>query len=159
MASRRGKPNMSPEQLQMILQLTALGVPQKTAAANVGVTPGAISNRKDRDPAFSVAFEQARAKYTVGVVGNMRRWGQKDWRAEAWLAERLLPEIFARPEVRAQLQMVSVDQKALVEGIHEHMARSRARHIPPDAVLVDDDMVPGALPPEEDPPVSGVARS
>lgn len=143
MPSRRGKPNLTPSQVQVILQLITLGASQATAAENVGVGPEAISNRKARDRDFAAAFAMARAKCKIGIIANIRRHAQKDWRADAWFAERVFPEDFARPEIRAQLQIASVDAKTIVEGIHEHIARSLARHVPDDAEFVDHDALPG----------------
>jgi hypothetical protein len=160
MPSRRGKPNLTPSQVQVILQLITLGASQATAAENVGVRPEAISNRKARDRDFAAAFAMARAKCKIGIIANIRRQAQKDWRAEAWIAERMFPEEFARPEIRAQLQIANVDTEELKKAICAGLAALALRHAPPDAADVAVTEPPAAAPrPDPDDGATRVGRS
>lgn len=158
MGSRKGKPNMTPEQEQTLLQLVAIGLPQSNAAEVVDLHPSTVTKRKGRDPLFLVAIGKARAKGMLARLSNIMK--AKDWRAHAWYLERQFPEEFARPEIRAAMRTTNVDTKELVKAIHQHIALSAARHAPKDALDAEDDFgVSTSDPRDAEPPRPGVTRS
>lgn len=158
MASRRGKANMTPEQERTLLQLVAAGMPQSNAAECVDLTPQAVSKRKARNSGFLEAINKARSKGMFAHLAKILK--DKDWRSSAWYLERQFPEEFARPEVRAMLQVANISTDDLAKAIHAGLAAIAKRHAPPDEPDQDADesMAFGAEPPPETPP-AGVSRS
>lgn len=122
MASRRGKPNMTPEQERTLLQMVQLGQYPAQAARKLGLSPSTVYMRKQRDKGFRAALEAAEAGLELGLIAEIRKAASAgDWKAAAWLAERRFPERWSKPEIRATLAAVNVDtedlKKALFSGI------------------------------------------
>lgn len=161
MASRRGKPNMTPEQERTLLQMVQLGQYPAQAARKLGLAPSTISMRKSRDPGFRAALEAAEAGLELGLVAEIRKAASAgDWKAAAWLAERRFPERWAKPEIRATLAAVNVDTSELARAITAGLALVAAKHAAWEDPDEDGDAEPGSAsgpPPEA--PRAGVARS
>lgn len=96
---------MTPEQEATFLQLVQLGLPQRQAAAKVGFTGNAISNRKRRDKEFRRRFEQADAGAMLSVYAHLLKAAPKDWRAALAILERRWPHVWGKPESKARLKI------------------------------------------------------
>lgn len=94
---------------ERLARLLERGVAIEQAAAAVGIPRRTIYNWLERAgevgaPEVYVQFaeriEQARSKCEADLVETIADEAREDWRAAAWLLERLAPERFARPSVR-----------------------------------------------------------
>jgi len=92
-----------------LARLLESGVAIEAAAARVGVARRTIYNWLERAnevdaPAVYVEFaeriQRSRDACEADLVSRVAREAKEDWRAAAWLLERLYPDRFARPSVR-----------------------------------------------------------
>jgi hypothetical protein len=136
MASRLGKPNMSPAQEQTFLRLVAMALYPAEAARHVDVTPQAISMRRKRDRAFDERVRSAESKAMFALIARVQEGAKRDWRAALALLERRWPELWARPETRADMdkRMRDLRKADLEASTAEKVARTRAieQRIDPD---------------------------
>ncbi len=138
MASRRGKPNMTPEQERTLLQQVQLGQYPTQAARKVGLAPSAVSMRKARDLVFRAAIEAAEAGLELGLVAKIHKAAADgDWKAALAILERRFPERWAKPEVRAQLAVVNIDIEELKKALQAGMTALARMWAPRDAPDVD----------------------
>jgi hypothetical protein len=160
MASRRGKPNMTPEQERTLLQMVQLGQYPAQAARKLGLSPSTVYMRKQRDAGFRAALEAAEAGLELGLVAEIRKAASAgDWKAAAWLAERRFPERWSKPEIRAQLTAVNVDTTELARAITAGLALVAARHAAWDEPDQDGDAAPDTATGPPEAPRAGVSRS
>lgn len=100
---RPGRPSdFTPQAEQMILEAVRAGASLKSAAGHAGVSDRTLQRWKaageeEDAPAdlrvFSDALVQARAQGRVALAASIRRAANEgDWRAAAWMLERLEPE-------------------------------------------------------------------
>jgi hypothetical protein len=74
------------------------GKKYEEACVQAGLTPAeARLLKKDGD--WMQAWEQARAAFVAGSLDSIRSHGEKDWKASAWLLERIMPERFGKRDV------------------------------------------------------------
>lgn len=160
MASRRGKPNMTPEQERTLLQMVQLGQYPAQAARKLGLSPSTVYMRKSRDPGFRAALEAAEAGLELGLIAEIRKAASAgDWKAAAWLAERRFPERWSKPEIRAQLTAVNVDTTELARAITAGLALVAARHAAWDEPDEDGEAPKDAATGPPEAPRAGVSRS
>lgn len=158
MASRRGKPNMTPEQERTLLQMVALGHYPAQAARKLGLVPSTVYMRKQRNPAFRDALEAAESGYELAMVAIVTKAAQVDHRAACWILERRFPERWARPEIRTQLNAVNLDTEELKKAFQAGLSNLARLWAPRD---VDDQDQPPPPPDAQAAPTapSGVTRS
>lgn len=158
MPSRKGKPNITPEQERMILQQVSMGAYPSQAALKVGVSPSTVSMRKKRDADFARRLLESEAAAEFGMYAEVRL--SKEPRLILELMARRWPERWARPEIRAELAMTNVDPDEITKAFHAGMALIAQRWAPRDAVDEDDRPMPDAAGAREpEPPPGGVSRS
>jgi hypothetical protein len=156
MPSRRGKPNMTPEQEQLLLQQVKAGFYPSQAAVCVGLSPSTISNRKKNNPDFARRLAEAEAKAEFGMYAKVR--ASEDEKIILELMSRRWPERWAKPEIRAELATLNVDADEFVRALHAGLAEIAQRWAPRDAVDEEDRAeMPDAAPPAD--PPKGVTRS
>jgi hypothetical protein len=79
-----------------IAAILAVGGSRATAAKYVRCAPHTIRRTAQRDPAFAAQLKRAEAQLEVVHLTNIETAGRKNWRASAWLLERMFPERFGR---------------------------------------------------------------
>lgn len=129
---------LTPERQAVIVEWTAEGNRVENAAAAAGVNAATFHNwmargRVERDRLartpkgkprasevryleFLEAIEKARAEALATAIGEIRKAGQRDWKALAWWAERTYPELYGRPW-RPQGDKESDGKGAIVKAI------------------------------------------
>jgi hypothetical protein len=149
---------MTPQQQAMVLQLMAMAVPQSQAARVAGLTPGAISMKKGREPAFAEMVETSEAKAQLALLAIIWTAAKTDPKHAQWILERRWPAEWARAEIRAELTNTNVNVQELAKAIHDGLELLAKRHAPKDAADVDAPEAP--IDPPSLPPPSGdqVAR-
>ena len=100
-----GEPVLDAVKRQLILDLATEGLSRRAIARIVGCAPSTITRTARRDPGFGVELalaEETLARNALQTLGWAVQQG-KYWRAAGWVAERLMPERFARrrPEQRS----------------------------------------------------------
>jgi hypothetical protein len=157
MPSRRGKPNMTPEQEQLLLQQVKAGFYPSQAAVCVGLSPSTISNRKKNNPDFARRLAEAEAKAEFGMYAKVR--ASEDEKIILELMSRRWPERWAKPEIRAELATLNIDQDEFVKAMLAGMAVIAQKWAPRGAPDEEDTLsMPAPAAPPED-PQTGVARS
>ena len=124
------------------MQLVSLGVPASVAAKRLGFTSQAVSMRRKRNKVFNTAMEQAEAGAQIGLISCVMKAAPKDYRAAMGMLERRWPELYARPEIRAELNVTSISAAEIVDGIHKGLKLLAAQHAPFDEPDVDADQPP-----------------
>ena len=79
------------------------GCSVEQAAQAEGIAPDTIRRWLRRYPAFAAEVDQARAQCVVKLLRHVNRAAEKDWKAAAWLVERLHPENYGRLPQRVAL--------------------------------------------------------
>lgn len=100
---------ISADRVARLAELLEAGVALETAASAVGIARRTIYNWLERAeevdaPEVCVRFaeriEKARSACEADLVERVAKEAREDWKAAAWLLERLFPERYARPSVR-----------------------------------------------------------
>jgi hypothetical protein len=78
-----------------------VGGSRATAAKYVQCAPDTIRRTAQRDPGFAAQLKRAEAQLEVVHLTNIETAGRKNWRASAWLLERMFPERFGRRSAAA----------------------------------------------------------
>lgn len=81
---------------QTFLRLIAAGLSVRDAARQIGVSRSTVFHRKQDNPAFAAAYEQAKFQTLPALLEHVHSAGARSWRASAWLLERLRPDLFGR---------------------------------------------------------------
>ncbi len=101
----------TPEVRACFLEAIGCGVGIDTAAAFAGVSASTVHNRITRGEQeqaagktsefveFLEGLTRTRASVHVQLASQIQRAGEKDWRANAWMLERLAPDQFGRHRV------------------------------------------------------------
>lgn len=98
---------MSAELAGKIITSWAAGAKYTEACMAAGLTKAEAKALKD-DPDWVLAYENARNSFVASSLLNIQGHGAKDWKATAWLLERILPERFAKRETVDQNVNVTV---------------------------------------------------
>jgi hypothetical protein len=72
------------------------GCSVEQAAQAEGIVPDTIRRWLRRYPAFAAEVDQARAHCVAKLLHRVNCAAEKDWRAAAWLLERLHPESYGQ---------------------------------------------------------------
>lgn len=97
---------MSAEQATKIALAWASGARYADACQSAGLTKAQARSLRS-DPDWQAAYERARAEFVTRSLQSIDAHGERDWKATAWLLERILPERFGKRdtvqhEVRAK---------------------------------------------------------
>lgn len=119
------------------MQLVTLTVPPSVAARIAGLTPQCVSMKKSREPDFLNDIERAEAKAQAALLAVIVTAAKTD-PDQAWrLLERRWPELYARAEIRADLENTNVNVEELKRAIMDGLELLAKRHAPPNAPDVD----------------------
>lgn len=112
-ATRGRRPKLNRDLQARFLSLVRAGVPTEVACEGAGIASRTIRIWQERakdeaDPqharhaTFAAELEKAKAEAQASTLVDIRRHGKKDWKALAWLLERVYPERYG---YKAQLAM------------------------------------------------------
>jgi hypothetical protein len=79
-----------------IAAIIAVGGSRRTAARYVNCAIQTIRRHAQRDPEFAARLQRAEAQLEVVHLTNIETGGKKNWRASAWILERMFPERYGR---------------------------------------------------------------
>jgi hypothetical protein len=107
----------------------SLGCSRNAAARLVGCSATAIVRLAERDADFGERLHRAELQREIGPLRNIQLASQKNWRAAAWVLERLSPQNYAarKPAVLTPQQVSSVIAE-LTELFGRHILDLDARN-------------------------------
>lgn len=79
---------MTPERVQIITEALADGLTQKEASMLAGIDEDTLCNWKRNNSDFSDKVAKSTIEYKQRLMNTIRKAGEKDWKACAWLLER-----------------------------------------------------------------------
>jgi hypothetical protein len=93
-----GRPTkLTPEVRERILSILSVGGTWKMAAAAGGISDDTLKRHRDANEGFAAACARARDSGAAALVEKIRNAAEGgDWRASAWLLERISPEVYGR---------------------------------------------------------------
>jgi hypothetical protein len=101
--NKGGRPTKrTPEVVGKLLEAYSRGLSLKNACSFAGVSFQTFQNWQT-DSAFVQALEQAKNERKLTLIAKLEA-EPMGWQRWAWLAERLAPEEFAKPEVQLNVQ-------------------------------------------------------
>lgn len=98
--NRRGpKPVLDAEKKRQVISIIATGGTRRSAAGFLRCSPSTITRTAERDPLFAEKLAQVERSQEIFSARTVTRVCQEDryWRAAAWVLERRLPEVYAKP--------------------------------------------------------------
>jgi hypothetical protein len=101
MTERIQLPVLDTLQQRDVCTILSVGGSRETAAKFVGCAPEAIRRDADRDPEFSERLKRAESNLEVTHLSIIQEAAKKNWRASAWVLERIRPERFAKRDPHA----------------------------------------------------------
>jgi hypothetical protein len=108
--------NLSAEQAAKITLAWASGAKYADACQSAGLTKDQARSLK-RDKDWMAAYKQARADFVTRSLQSIESHGQRDWKATAWLLERIVPEQFARRDtVHHEVKMAALPWRSLLSN-------------------------------------------
>ena len=112
-----GEPVLDDFRKRLIIRGISRGYTRTKMAAMVGCAVSTIMRTAERDPQFFADLAQAEAAFLNGSIDTLYHSAcqEKNWRAAAWVAERLDPDRFGRtpPRSRTIPQMLELIGKLL----------------------------------------------
>jgi len=110
MIERIQPPQLDALQQRDICTILSVGGSRETAAKYIGCPPEAIRRDADRDPAFAERLKRAESNLEVTHLSIIQEAAPKNWRASAWVLERIRPDRYAKRDPHA----VTTEQLAAV---------------------------------------------
>lgn len=108
--------NISAEQAAKITLAWANGAKYGDACQSAGLTKDQARSLK-RDKDWMAAYKQARADFVTRSLQSIESHGQRDWKATAWLLERIIPEQFARRDtLRHEVKSAALPWRSLLSN-------------------------------------------
>jgi len=116
-----------------ICAVVATGCSIADAARYIGCAPTTIRREALRNPEFHEALRQAEMGSQLGPLTLVRKAANSNWRAAAWLLERINPERFAKPDKKTLLpdevaQLVDSIVELMAEEIDDPATQQRIYH-------------------------------
>ena len=107
---RGRKPKLDARKKDIVCGLLAIGCSRRTAARYVGCSPATIRREAIRDAEFAQQLRRAETMVEVSQLRAIHGASEKNWRAGAWLLERMLPDRFMprSPETLTAEQMAEI---------------------------------------------------
>jgi hypothetical protein len=102
--AKPGRPTLcTPVLTEKICELLADANTIAASCESLGIGVSTYHEWRQRNPDFADATTRARAEARIKLVKEIKRLSVEDWRGWAWLAERMFPSEFGRPEARTIL--------------------------------------------------------
>lgn len=115
----QGRPppvSMTAEQATKVITAWRSGAKYKEACVAGGLTARQAQALKG-DADWMAAYEQARDAFVADGLTKIAQHGDKDWKATAWLLERVKPERFARRDaVDHTLRIEALPWRSVLDG-------------------------------------------
>lgn len=110
---RRGNYKLDEQMQAEICAVVGVGASMRAAARLVGCSAAAITQLAKKDEGFRRRLYAAAMKREVAPLQHIRNAGQSNWRAAAWLLQRLNPGEYVpgKPHVVTREQMTAVMEK------------------------------------------------
>ena len=106
-----------------VIAMVSVGCSLQVAAKYIGVDRSTLWRETKRDEVFRSSIEKAQARNQVTILDKIRSATTEQWRAGAWLLERLNPADF-------RLRNDDVVPKILVQQLLTEFAKIVAEEIP-----------------------------
>jgi len=162
---QQGKPRRKKfdlEKQQRLCAIVGLGVSVRAAALLCETSEASVRMRQQRDPAFRTRLAEAKQAREVIPLRAIREASGKNWRAAAWLLERVRPAEYAarkadswRPsEVSEMIRsfidyVVQVLDREVANPKTQRRVRERLRNVTrqiDEVSRATPDLLPGPLP-------------
>lgn len=124
---RRATP-LDEGQQREVLAIVAVGGTRRVAAKYVRQPTAAIEATCAQDPEFALRMRNAEARLEVLQLRNIEQAGEKNWRASAWLLERMYPDRYGtkKPRVLTAEQAAALWER-LTQIVLGEVVSKRAR--------------------------------
>jgi len=127
-----GRPSKFKETSDLFIAQIEAGQPMAAAAVSAGIALSTVKNwltqgregATDQFSLFLARYTRARAIGLKNTVTEIREKGAADWRATAWLGERLYPEVLSARQTALSVnvaQNVNANPQAAAGLSHEEM--------------------------------------
>jgi len=100
-----------------LIRAASVGNTNRTAALAAGISERAFYSWLSEDAEFADAYACARAQGQEELVGQIRLASMADWKAAAWLLERMDPEHWSKQEVSPESLARKMD--AYLQGVSD----------------------------------------
>lgn len=105
------KPKLDRQTETRLLALLKAGVPKEVACAGVGIASRTLRiwmerarNGEEKYEEFADKVEAAQAEAQAAMLVKIRKFGDKDWKAMAWVLERVFSETYGyKSQTKAEL--------------------------------------------------------
>lgn len=148
MASKPVQPQLSPEEIDRVIELVRNGVPPTVAMTRIGRAKSTMSMREQRDPEFAARIATAEAEFHVYLLEQLREWEEKDPKTIMWRLARQFPEQWS-DAVDEPDQDAAADQ-----AVADRAAWEAAVGTVPGFAAAPAPKTAPATPPPESPPAS-----
>lgn len=101
MIERIQPPPLDTLQQRDICTILSVGGSRETAAKFIGCAPETIRRDSDHDPDFSERLKRAESNLEVTHLSIIQEAAKKNWRASAWVLERIRPDRYAKRDPHA----------------------------------------------------------
>lgn len=131
---RRTKAELDPILLDKLVAIISLGITKKDACASVGIHRDTLHQWERWGEAGKEPFAEwlpklraAQVETKVYMLGLMQKAASGDWRAGAWLLEKLYPKEYGRLlQIEAEVENVGFDLSGLSDRDLRDLKRLRA---------------------------------
>lgn len=112
MAASRKKRVLDEDAQREVCAMITVGCSRAAAARLIGCTSNAIAGLAGRDELFGERLQRAEMKREFGPLAKIHALSEKNWRAAAWVLERLRPQDYAarKPAVITPEQMLQIGE-------------------------------------------------
>jgi hypothetical protein len=129
---------LTPEVAALICDVIRMdGLADHYAAALARVSRSTLAKWKEENESFSIALEEARAWYELGLLRAIKDArkadGTRDWRAQAWLLKHASADGFRKPARSAQTEAPAGAQKRAIRPETPAVPAATERRAPSSA--------------------------
>lgn len=105
MAKTNKEYKMTPERVQIILEALGNGMTQRDASLLAGISEDTLCLWKRTNSEFSEQMGQKVIEYKQRLLEVIRKAGERDWKASAWILERKYKKDFS-PEPKLEKELL-----------------------------------------------------
>lgn len=119
--TQRGRPRVlaDEQKRRTLLAMISVGAGLETAAKHAGCSTWTVRREVQRDEQFAQQLREAETAAELAPLQTMRKAASTQWRAAAWLLERMNPERFVRRQPQA---LAPTDVRSLLDSVANLMA-------------------------------------
>ena len=117
-----GYPKCTTELIESAVRLKKNGMSNKDMAACLGISESTLykwlRNPKSRNQVeLCQSLKNAEGEFFAALRSKIMAKTDEDWKAAAWMLERMRPEEYGRPEARLQREEPADDRPVIVLGV------------------------------------------